>query len=67
MTLSSTKRPQVSFAFREYLKGFQKRKQERRERAQKDLEDEIKTDLKNLRQKVMFYNEAIDIYVLFDI
>ncbi|CAF1152964.1 unnamed protein product [Adineta ricciae] len=38
-------------ARKDYLKGFQKRKQERRERAQKDLEDEIKTDLKNLRQK----------------
>ena len=37
---------------RDYLKGFHKRKLERRERAQKELEDEIKTDLKNLRQKV---------------
>jgi len=40
------------FVRREYLKGFHKRKLERRERAQKELEDEIKTDLKNLRQKV---------------
>jgi hypothetical protein len=38
--------------FRDYLKGFHKRKIERRERAQKDLEDEIKNDLKILRQKV---------------
>ncbi|CAM4879720.1 unnamed protein product [Rotaria socialis] len=38
-------------ARKDYLKGFHKRKIERRERAQKDLEDEIKTDLKNLRQK----------------
>lgn len=41
-----------SHFFRDYLKGFHKRKLERRERAQKELEDEIKTDLKNLRQKV---------------
>lgn len=34
------------------MKGFHKRKLERRERAQKELEDEIKSDLKNLRQKV---------------
>lgn len=40
---------------REYLKGFHKRKLERRERAQKELEDEIKSDLKNLRQKVSCY------------
>ncbi|UJR31733.1 hypothetical protein I4U23_019213 [Adineta vaga] len=38
-------------ARKEYLKGFHKRKLERRERAQKDLEDEIKSDLKILRQK----------------
>ncbi|CAF1059360.1 unnamed protein product [Rotaria sordida] len=38
-------------ARKEYLKGFHKRKVERRERAQKELEDEIKNDLKNLRQK----------------
>lgn len=42
-----------SCLFRDYLKGFHKRKLERRERAQKELEDEIKTDLKNLRQKVI--------------
>jgi hypothetical protein len=39
--------------FRDYLKGFHKRKLERRERAQKELEDEIKSDLKILRQKVI--------------
>ncbi|CAF0714532.1 unnamed protein product [Adineta steineri] len=38
-------------ARKDYLKGFHKRKQERRERAQKELEDEIKSDLKTLRQK----------------
>jgi hypothetical protein len=38
--------------FREYLKGFHKRKLERRERAQQELENEIKSDLKILRQKV---------------
>jgi hypothetical protein len=42
------------FFKREYLKGFHKRKLERRERAQKELEDEIKNDLKILRQKVKF-------------
>lgn len=41
-----------TYSFRDYLKGFHKRKLERRERAQKELEDEIKYDLKNLRQKV---------------
>jgi hypothetical protein len=40
---------------RDYLKGFRKRKLERRERAQKELEDEIKMDLKNLRQKVVIH------------
>lgn len=42
----------ANYLFRDYLKGFHKRKLERRERAQKELEDEIKSDLKNLRQKV---------------
>lgn len=55
------------FFVREYLKGFHKRKLERRERAQKELEDEIKNDLKNLRQKVtgkFFLNKLMFIFVV---
>jgi hypothetical protein len=50
----------LEFVFRDYLKGFHKRKIERRERAQKELEDEIKNDLKTLRQKVKFQIFSLD-------
>lgn len=44
------------FDFSEFLSGFRKRKQERREKAKSDLEKQVKEEKKRIKQEVRIEN-----------